>query len=199
MSQVLKKALLILIGLSMFSLFAEEKNQDFTGFEAGAYGAVRLTVSDLNQHHIGDIGGGAEVYYELPLTLPEWMSALGVSVRVEMNTPMETEKYIDSWVGFNFLGGIWADFSVLPWLKIRPEVGFGSELSKVKAEKRGVDGTYSDAITRLACGFIFEPEFVRQNNLALTTNLNYSFMPEKDNSGHYFGLNFGVLYRIMKK
>ncbi len=199
MSQVLKKTLLILIGLSMFSLFAEEMDPDFTGFETGAYGSVRLTVSDLNQHHIGDIGGGAEVYYGLPLKLPEWMSASGVSARVEINTPMEKEKYIDSWVGFSFLGGIWADFSVLPWLKIRPEVGFGSALNKVKAQKRGVDGTYSDTITRLACGFIFEPEFVKQNNLALTTSLNYSFMPEKDNSGQYFGMNFGVLYRIMKK
>lgn len=199
MSQMLKKALLILLGFSIFSLFAEENDREFTGFEAGVYGTVRLTVNDLTQHHAGDIGGGAEVFYELPLNLPDWMSAVGVNARVEVNTPMVKEKYIDTWVGFNLLGGVWADFSVLPWLKVRPEMDLGSTISRVKAPKRGVDGTFPDFMGRITCGFIFEPELVKEKNLAIATSLNYSFMPEKDNSGHYFGMNLGVLYKVMKK
>lgn len=200
MSHVLKKTLLILLGFSMFSfLFAEENNQKSTGFEAGAYGAVRFTVSDLNQHHIGDIGGGAEVYYGLPINLPKWMPALGVNARVEIDTPMAKERYIESWLGFNLLGGVWADFSVLPWFTIRPELGFGTTISSVKAPKRGVDGAFLDFMGRVTCGFIFEPDFVKEKNLAFAVGLNYSFMPEKDNFGHYFGMNLGILYKFMKK
>lgn len=199
MSQVLKKALIILIGFSMFSLFAEEGNLEPTGFEVGAYGAVRFTVDDLNEHHSGDIGGGVEVYYGVPLDLPSWMSALGVNASVEIGAPIEKEKYIESWIGYNVLAGIWADFPVLTWLTIRPEFGFGATLSNVKAPVRGVDGLYSDTMARLSCGFIFEPEIVKEKNLAFTTGLNYSFMPEKDNAGQYFGMTLGVLYKIIKK
>ncbi len=185
----------IIISPVVNNLYAKDFREIVEDLELGAYAETRFSFGALTEHEKGNIGFGGELFYGLPIKLPDFMQALGVSAKFEEETPFSKERYIESWNVVNILGGVYADFKINDYFSVRPELIYGPSINIVRAPVRGVDGAYVDQTGRISLGLVAHPSVLDTMHMALHTSISYTFMPEKSNIGNYFGVTAGILIR----
>lgn len=166
-----------------------------SGFQFGPYVEYNQSMGSIMEHEVGNAAIGADVYYQLPLNLPEFIpfSNLGLSGSVDFGTAVGKKDYVDSWNVCNVMTGVWFDWNFLSVFRLRPEASYGVAMNFVESKARNVSGLQADQLIKLGGTLIFEPVFMR--GFALYGGVDYKFMPEQDNIGNFLGFKAGLLYR----
>jgi len=188
----------LIILFSVIAFFSTElytQSISPTGFQFGPYVQYNQGLGAITEHEAGNLAFGADVYYQLPFNLPEYIpfSDLGLSCSVDFATAVGKKDYIETWNVCNALIGVWFDWYFLSMFRLRPELSYGTALNFVESKSRNVSGLQADQIIKIGCSLIWEPDFMR--GFALYGGIDYKMMPEKDNAGNFIGFKTGFLYR----
>lgn len=182
----------VLLLITLNPIYAQK--MDSKNLELGVCLDYRAPLGIMNNFNTGNIGGGIEVFYHFPVKTE---IPLGASFHVEFESPFEKANYIESWFTLNVYTGIWSDFTIIKnLLNIRVELGFGLANNFVEAPSTNVSGPYVDTITRISGIFIYSPDFMSKHNLSFNFGINYTLMPEIDNTGHYLGGKAAIIYSL---
>lgn len=193
-----KKSLLVFLSIFIFlsSSIYSQSFLDTQGFDFGANLQYQFEPGELSKFQAGNIDIGLEAYYYVPVKAPFWFESWGPSIHAEFGWPLALPDYLQHWFLMNFTAGIWGDIRVLPVLRIRPELEIGTSVNFIQSRERDLKSNYADFFMRIGANAIFEPNFMKENDLAFTGGLNFSFQPENDHFVTNIGLCLGVIWRF---
>lgn len=190
----IRSIIIVSVGLFLTTgLFAQSLAP--SGFQIGPYVEYNQGMGSIIEHEVGNAAIGADIYYQLPLNLPEFIpfSNLGVSCSIDFGTAVGKKDYVDTWNVCDALIGVWFDWNFFSVFRLRPEAGYGVVMNFVESKSRNVTGIQTDQLIKLGGTLIFEPVFMR--GFAVYGGVDYKFMPEQQNIGNFLGFKAGLLYR----
>lgn len=194
MKNTIRTAILLLSSIILAPALSAQSLSP-TGVQFGPYVEYNQGVGSIVEHEVGNAVFGLDVFYQLPLNLPEFIpfSNLGISATADFGTAVGKKDYIDSWNLFDLMAGVWFDWNFFSIFRLRPEVSYGCIMNFVESMERGVSGLHTDQLIRIGGTIIYEPVFMK--GFAVYGGVDYKFMPEKENVGNFLGIKAGILYR----